>query len=416
MLLKVLRGYEEVKSFLNEKLSRRAALSKVAKIGIGVGVAAVVAGVGGYYAWQTLAGPKKKGYLWGDSPYENEEVWYWTLTRCLHYYAEDLGDKVITLDPHTHTDLQIRDIRYMVAQGIDGLMCAPTSMEGLVEVLDWVKKQGIPIVTYDSDAKTPSVSICTRVDSFTIGKQAAEKLVEIMKADGVELKGKVFIVHDRPENLVQVARKDGMESVLKKYPGLEITEYTAFSTMEKAKTAISEACHTLGKPVIVMATNMPQLTGAVEGLKAAGMASPRGKSEHVYVGGIDVGPDTISYMKEGLIDVGVDQPNLFYGPLSVKFLRMIKEKGEETLPPIGATVTFDCAKSEGPQPDGTYNIVFDPDKEYAGVKPFKYPPPPSKVVEFSGHRWLQLSAIVVTPEIAETAPIWANVAKKWFKI
>jgi len=358
----------------------------------------------------------KKGYFWGDSPYENEETWYWTLTRAMHYYAEYLGDRVVTLDPHTNTDPQIRDIRYLVSEGIDGLMCAPTSMEGLVDVLDWAKKEkGVPIVCYDSDAKTPSVSIAIRVDSFTIGKQCAEKLIKVMKDDGVEPKGKVFIVYDRPENLVQSARKDGMESVLKEYPGLEITEYTAFSTMEKAKQAITQACQGIGQPVIVMATNMPQLAGAVEGLKSAGMATPRGKAGHVYVGGIDAGPDILAYMKEGLIDVAADQPNLFYGALAIKFLRTIKEKGENALPPIGATVISDPSKPEGPQADGTYNIVIPPDLEFAGVKPFKYPVwAPCKVADFSGHRWLQVSAFLVTPDIADTAPIWANVCKIWF--
>jgi len=359
--------------------------------------------------------PPKKGYTWGDSPYENEEVWYWVLTKCLHFYAEDLGDTVVTLDPHMVSDLQIRDLKYMVAQGVDGIMCAPTSMDGLAATIDWiVKEKKIPVVTYDSDANTSSVSICTRVDSFTLGKQAAEKLVGIMQSKGVKLEGNVFIVWHGPENVVHVARKDGMESVLKQYSGLKIIEYTAQSTLEKAKTAIAEACKGIGKPLIVMATNIVMLSGAIEGLRTAGMAIPYGQEGHVYTGGIDVGPEIIALMKDGLIDVGADQPNLFYGSLSAKFLRMIKEKGENSLPPIGSTVTFDYKKSEGLQSDGTYNVVFDPNKEYKGVRPFANPPPPSKVVEYQGHRWLQLGSILVTPDIAETAPIWANVAKKWF--
>ena len=44
----------------NEKISRREALSRAAKIAIAAGVAAVAAGVGGYVGWQYLAKPKAK--------------------------------------------------------------------------------------------------------------------------------------------------------------------------------------------------------------------------------------------------------------------------------------------------------------------------------------------------------------------
>jgi len=47
-------------SILNERLSRRAALSRTAKIAIGAAVAAAIAGGGGYYAYSTMFKPKAK--------------------------------------------------------------------------------------------------------------------------------------------------------------------------------------------------------------------------------------------------------------------------------------------------------------------------------------------------------------------
>ena len=51
---------DEFKGFFDQRISRRSALSKAAKVAIGVGVAAVVAGVGGYYAYSTMFKPKTK--------------------------------------------------------------------------------------------------------------------------------------------------------------------------------------------------------------------------------------------------------------------------------------------------------------------------------------------------------------------
>lgn len=358
---------------------------------------------------------KPKGYFWGDSPYEMIEPWYWTLNRAALYYASYLGDKIITIDPHMNLEPQIKDIRYMMQLKVDGLMVAPTSAEGIVDVLEEAHDQGLPIVTYDADANTPVVGISIRVDSFRMGKQLAEKFVEMIKADGKELEGTVFMVHDRPGNVIQVARKDGMLSVLNQYPGLEVIEFTAFSRTEKAKEVIMEATRAYGKPFIVMATNLTQLIGVVEGLKAVDLAIPRGKEGHVYVAGVDAGPTVLTMLKEGLIDVAIDQPNLFYGALAIKFLRLIKEKGEEALPSVGTTVISDPKKPEGPQPDGTYNIFIE-DIEVKGVRPFQFPFwAPCPVAEHQGHRWLQLNSALVTAENADTIPIWSNVVKPWFE-
>jgi len=53
-------GESDFESLLNRRISRRDAISKTAKIAIGVGVAAVAAGLGGYYAYSTMFKPKAK--------------------------------------------------------------------------------------------------------------------------------------------------------------------------------------------------------------------------------------------------------------------------------------------------------------------------------------------------------------------
>jgi len=357
---------------------------------------------------------KKLGYLWGDTPFEMEEEWYWTLNRASLAYATHLGDRMMTIDPHMHLESQTKDIAYMLQVGIDGLMGCPIEPEGAVKAFEQVKSKGLPICVYDGDAKTSAIDMAIRVDGFRLGAQCAEAFVKKIEAGGGKLEGTLFMSYHGQINPIQTDRKNGMLSVMSKHPGLKIIEYATESNQEKAKTAIFEAAQSQGKPAIVMATNLTQLIGAVEGLKSAKMDIPRGQEGHVWVAGVDAGNEVLRMIKSGLIDVAIDQPNLWYGTLAIRFLRMIKEQGANALPAIGQTVTSDRTKSEGAQSDGTFNVLI-PDIEYKGVRPFQYPIfAPCPVVELYGHRWLQVNSFIVDETNADTAPIWTNVAKAWF--
>jgi ABC-type sugar transport system substrate-binding protein len=356
---------------------------------------------------------KTSGFNWGDTPFEMEEEWYWTLNRAALAYATSVGDRIMSIDPHMSLENQTSDIGFMMQAGINGLMGCPIDPEGSVKVFEQVNSNGLPIVTYDGDADTPVIDMNVRCDGVRLGSQLGQAFVKKIQAAGVDLKGTVFMCYHGAANPIQTDRKNGMESVLKNYPDLKIVEYATESNQEKAKTAVYEAAQTT-KPFAVMATNLTQLIGAVEGLQSANLAVPTGQSGHIWVAGVDAGSDVLKMIDSGLIDAAIDQPNLFYGALAVKFLRTIKLQGASALPQIGQTVISDNTKPEGPQSDGSYNVLL-PDLTYRGVQPFHYPIfAPCPVVKNFGHAWLQVNAFLVDKTNADTAPIWANVAKAWF--
>jgi len=164
---------EEDASLLSKKLTRREALSTAVKVAIGA-VAGIAAG--GVVTYAVTSGilapakPTKKGYFWGDSPYVMTDEWYIALNRAAVYYAGYLGDTILTLDPRASQESQNKDLRYMVAQGVDGIMMCPCLEDGAVPVIEEVVDKGIPVVTYDGSANTPKISISILVDNYLIGK------------------------------------------------------------------------------------------------------------------------------------------------------------------------------------------------------------------------------------------------------
>ncbi len=357
-----------------------------------------------------------KGYLWGNSPYEQVSDWYRVLVKASNYYALDNGNKVINLNPNMNVDTQIRDLHYMLAQGIDGILMAPTSATGLVSTIDEIVAKGIPVVTYDADAKTPKVLINIRVSNKKIGELAAAEMIKAAKKDGAEIKGKVLLISGSTTNIAAVERRDGALEVLKKYPSLEPVVYMieGWSQADSTKTVVN-AVSAWGAPFGIVACNSYVGIGAIEGLKSSNSAIPRGQKGHVYVGVVDVEKPMKDYMHQGLCDVGIDQPQLFYPTLAQYFLQKYLQEGEKAIPPVGVTVISDPDKPDGPLPDGKWNIYLK-GNEHDGVNIFKYPTwAPAPVVENFGHRWLQVRPTVVLPENCDTLPIWSNVVDKWLR-
>ncbi|MCS7125900.1 MAG: sugar ABC transporter substrate-binding protein [Aigarchaeota archaeon] len=405
-------------NFLNKRITRRDAISTGAKIGIGVAAGIVAGSVGTYFASSMISPPTptvaKKGYLWGDSPYVMTDEWYIALNRALVYYAQYVGDTVLTLDPRGSQESQNKDIRYMLAQGVDGIMGCPCTEDGAVAVIEEAVNKGVPVVTYDGSANTKKISISILVDNFKIGQQLAEEYVKIVEKQGRKIEGTVFVMRDVAENPVQMARARGFIEIIKKY-GVNVLEFTGYHSVETGKKATTEAILAHGVPDLIMSTDLNKTLGAVEALKSLEKAVPRGKEGHIPVIGIDSSPSIMPLIGDGLVDLVMDQPNLFYGALALKCLRIIKEQGERALPEIGQRIISDPTKKLGPQSDGSYNLFVEDIETPKGVRPFKDQYwAPTVCAELHGHRWIVCRAVAVTPENYKTIPVWSNVVEPWF--
>ena len=192
------------------------------------------------FASEEPTSPGEKSYFWGNSPYEQTVDWYRVLVKASDYYALDHGNRVINLNPNMITEAQIRDIRYMLAQGVDGMLICPTSAQGLNATIDKVVAKGIPVVTYDGDADTPKVLMNIRVSNSKIGELAAQGMIDAVKADGVRPKGKVFLISGSSTIMSAIERRDGALSVLEQHPDLDIVVYMieGWGMAEAKKTVV----------------------------------------------------------------------------------------------------------------------------------------------------------------------------------
>ncbi|MEM2842947.1 MAG: sugar ABC transporter substrate-binding protein [Candidatus Bathyarchaeia archaeon] len=424
-------GEEEKKE---EAVSRRKYLGAIG----GLAAAAVVGwGVAGYLASKppapaiektvtetktitvtpAVTTPVKK-YKWGLSPYYIDDDWYRVEVMGAQYYAEDRGYELLVFNPHGNIETQIKDIRHMVsALKIDGLVVTPCDLVVIIDTLEWVHDQGIPIIATFYDVDTSVVDLSIISDFSLIGKAMAEEMIKAAQKDGVKIEGPLFIVTGPSVDYQSKSLTNAQKSVFENYPDLKpiVLECPAWGTDEAIKNVV-DGYHGYGKPFGIIGNNMTTSIGVVEGMKTAGIAVPRGSKGHIYTSTFDGAEAIWDYMEAGLIDCFADIPNPHIDSLAQDLLGIIKEKGVEGLPPVGAKVISDWSKPEGPQPDGSWNILLH-GKEHKGVNPFKVAPwAPAEMIIYEGlHRRLNCPAAIVTPEkLADYKLIsWVSLVKAW---
>lgn len=131
------------------------------------------------------------------------------------YYSSSAGDDV---------QAQINEIRNMMSEGYDAIICIAASATGLTSVLEEAAERGIVVVCFDANVDSDLV-YNVNTDQHKYGEQLATALVEKMGGEG-----NILWLKGIDGNAVTIARTEGMQSVLDNYPDIKVLGegYTAW--------------------------------------------------------------------------------------------------------------------------------------------------------------------------------------------
>ena len=91
--------------------------------------------------------------------------------------AQELGAAVITLSADGDDDLQLRQVKELLDQGIDVLVFLPHDTSKAGRIVEAAQAKHVPVVSYDRLASAP-VDLYVGFDLFSVGKEQAQSLVE----------------------------------------------------------------------------------------------------------------------------------------------------------------------------------------------------------------------------------------------
>jgi ribose transport system substrate-binding protein len=245
--------------------------------------------------------------------------------------CKELGVEGYFVGPET-TDVekQIKIIEDFVSKKVDGIAISPNDPTAIAPVIDKILSQGIPVITFDSDAPKSKRLCYIGTDNYKAGYAAGEEMIKVLGG-----KGKIAIMTGSLGAYNLNERIRGFRDAIKKAPGIkEVTlqannddEELCFSQAENVLQANPDLAGFFG----VSGTGGP---GSGRAVKAAG------KIGKVKIVCFDTVPMTVQFIKEGVIQATIAQKPKQMGYLAVKTLYQLAKSGKlENLKDIDTGIT-----------------------------------------------------------------------------
>jgi ABC-type sugar transport system substrate-binding protein len=132
--------------------------------------------------------------------------------------------EVIVTDANGDAEKFTSDVEDLIAKKVDGLVVSGAWLESAPALLEAIQKANIPVVQVDRNLKGGEYTSFVGPDNYKIGQQDGQFIAK--RLDG---KGKVVVLKGGPaDNSTGYDRTNGMLSIIKPIPGIEIVEAPNF--------------------------------------------------------------------------------------------------------------------------------------------------------------------------------------------
>jgi ribose transport system substrate-binding protein len=226
--------------------------------------------------------------------------------------AKEFGfTPVLQVGPDWTQDSENQGMQALFAKGSRYFTVYPSDANGANALYEELTKQGATIVNFGGSTAEPTpAKLVFATDVKAAAGQAAEALIKTMGG-----KGNIINVLEVLEDPNTVLRKQGIEEVVAKNPGVKIIQ--EISGMKSAEEAVQ-------KVTDAIAAN----SGTVDGIIATGFTpsvaiaqvltdyKAQGGTRTIHAVGIDTDPIVIKAIEDGVMDGTISQNPFGHGYLS----------------------------------------------------------------------------------------------------
>lgn len=261
-----------------------------------------------------ITGAKKDLHFTFVTPLFGHPYWV-TVQDGMNAAAEEFGVECEWVGPMA-IDIaqQIQDIETAIASNSDAIITMALNPVAFAPVINQAEEAGIPVVLVDTDAPYSKRSAYAGTDNKSAGFAAGEAMVEVL--DG---QGKVGIITGAIDANNLNLRIDGFEEAIKdtdiKVVAIEPSNTDLLQATEKAQSILQ---------------SYPDIdaffgVSASDVIGAAKVVKEMNKVGDVKLVGFDDMPETIDYIKNGVVNAAIVQRPYMMGYLGVKLARDIIE-------------------------------------------------------------------------------------------
>ena len=211
--------------------------------------------------------------------------------------AKKLGMDISTLDGQNQVPKQTADVEAAIAKKVSGLLISPITADGMAPAVKEAVDAGIPVVTVDRTVTGVDTLAHVGADNVLGGEQQGKALLELFPKGAV-----IFELLGTPGASPAIDRSKGLHNIIDSHPEIKVAcQQTGEFNRDKGLSVTENCLGATPNPDAIIAANDDMALGAVEALKAAGLA---GK---VKVIGYDALPEALKMVQSGELYGTVEQ-------------------------------------------------------------------------------------------------------------
>jgi len=211
--------------------------------------------------------------------------------------AEALGVEIVTLDGQNQVPKQTADMEAAIAQEFDGVLISPLTADAMAPAVQQVVDAGIPVVTVDRTVVDVPTLAHVGADNVLGGEQQGQAILELFPGGAT-----IFELTGTPGSSPAIDRSAGLHNVIDGVDNITVACNQTANFRRDEGLSVTENC--LGatpNPNVVIGANDEMAFGAVEAVKAAGIA------DDVVVIGYDALPEALQQVQSGDLYGTVEQ-------------------------------------------------------------------------------------------------------------
>ncbi|QPV62827.1 sugar ABC transporter substrate-binding protein [Halosimplex litoreum] len=278
-----------------------------------------------------------------------QNSWFTALARASEWYADELGVELNIGDGELDPTRQVTVARNLINSDIDALVVNPFDSEAMAGPVEDAADQGIPTFSVDSVASSSDLNLYTAFGNYEAGQRAAENAVAQLEAQNGAPEGRLVEVMIQQSAKLGVARHEGTVAGLEQYDDVEIAgEIITNNTRQDTTTKVTNFLQSDSDIDGFVCHAITTGNGTLNALDRQDMKVPKGEDGHKIVSQIDAGSTTLTAIDDGFVDVAIDQPVHFYGPITLHYIKEYLDAGkdESVLPGPGDSVESDAMSFE----------------------------------------------------------------------
>ena len=333
-----------------------------------------------------------------------QNSWFTSLATAAEWYADELGMELNIGDGELDPTRQVTVARNLINSDIDALVVNPFDSEAMADPVEEAAEQGIPTFSVDSVATSPELKQYTAFGNFAAGKRAAENAVAQLEEQTGSQEGQLVEVMIEQSAALGVARHEGTVAGVEQYDNVEIvgeiiTDNTRQDTTTKVTNFLQRNSDVDGFVCHAVTTG----NGTLNALDRQDMRVPRGEEGHRILSQIDAGPTTLEAINNGFVDVAIDQPVHFYGPITLNYIKQYLDSGmdDSVLPNVGDTVEADAMSFQS-------TAAQDATGENVWAENTWAPAEVQATEAVDNVPWFRTNSVRVTQENADASYLWGN--------